>query len=112
MRKIMITILLSAGLYGCENRQEKMATVSNAPAIKLDSTQMETEKSKIVIRMANPEEIGSPATCPVMGTKFTVNAATEATDYNGNTYFFCCSGCPEQFKNDPIKYVPHQKENE
>lgn len=25
-------------------------------------------------------------------------------DYNGRRYFFCCGGCPGQFKKDPAKY--------
>ena len=26
-------------------------------------------------------------------------------DYKGNRYFFCCPGCPEEFKKNPAKYV-------
>jgi len=30
-------------------------------------------------------------------------------DYKGNRYFFCCGGCPEEFKKNPAKYAknPH-----
>jgi YHS domain-containing protein len=32
-------------------------------------------------------------------------------DYKGNRYFFCCGGCPAQFKADPAKFAkaPHIK---
>jgi YHS domain-containing protein len=26
-------------------------------------------------------------------------------DYKGNRYFFCCDGCPQQFKANPAKFV-------
>ena len=47
--------------------------------------------------------------CAVM-TSNTVNikAATEKkmfADYKGNRYFFCCGGCPGQFKADPAKFA-------
>ena len=27
------------------------------------------------------------------------------TDYKGNRYFFCCAGCPAEFKKDPSKFA-------
>jgi YHS domain-containing protein len=41
-------------------------------------------------------------TCPVMGGK--INKSLYA-DYEGKRVYFCCAGCPEQFKKDPAKYV-------
>ena len=26
-------------------------------------------------------------------------------DYKGNRYFFCCNGCPQEFKAHPAKYA-------
>lgn len=26
-------------------------------------------------------------------------------DYKGNRYFFCCDGCPQQFKANPAKFA-------
>ena len=26
-------------------------------------------------------------------------------DYKGNRYFFCCPGCPEEFKKNPAKFA-------
>lgn len=26
-------------------------------------------------------------------------------DYKGNRYFFCCAGCPAEFKKDPAKFA-------
>ena len=45
--------------------------------------------------------------CAVTGDKLNVADATKHhmyTDYKGRRYFFCCPGCPEEFKKNPAKY--------
>ena len=57
----------------------------------------------------------APATvkCAVMTSKeVNIKDATSKkmfADYKGNRYFFCCGGCPDEFKKDPAKYAsaPH-----
>jgi len=49
--------------------------------------------------------------CPVTGDKLDRDKATKThmyADYKGNRYFFCCAGCPEQFKANPAKYKNKQ----
>ena len=41
-------------------------------------------------------------TCPVMGNPIDKSVYV---DYNGKRVYFCCSGCPETFKQDPEKYL-------
>lgn len=42
--------------------------------------------------------------CPVTGDK--INSDTKATyDYEGVRYNFCCPGCIDIFKQDPIKCI-------
>ncbi|MBA3052419.1 YHS domain-containing protein [bacterium] len=43
-----------------------------------------------------------------MGTKFKVKANTQAADYNGKSYYFCCAGCPGPFNNNPGEYINKQ----
>lgn len=46
--------------------------------------------------------------CAVTKEKVDVAKATKDhmyADYKGRRYFFCCGGCPEQFKKDPAKYA-------
>lgn len=47
--------------------------------------------------------------CAVMsGRTVNIKEATEHkmfADYKGNRYFFCCGGCPGQFKADPAKFA-------
>ncbi len=45
--------------------------------------------------------------CAVQGAKISIAQATKDhmyTDYKGRRYFFCCSGCPETFKQNPEQY--------
>lgn len=63
------------------------------------------KESPVVLRAVRKNEIGKKVVCPVMKASLTVNAKTQAADYQGKSYYFCCNGCPEQFKKNPGKYV-------
>lgn len=56
---------------------------------------------------AAPAKSQTQAVCPVLGGK--VNKAIYA-DYQGKRIYFCCSGCIEQFKNNPEKYLKKLEE--
>lgn len=43
--------------------------------------------------------------CPVTKTKINPAKAYSKTVYKGRTYYFCCAGCPEEFKKNPEKYT-------
>ena len=47
--------------------------------------------------------------CAVMtGSTVNIKKATAGkmfADYKGNRYYFCCGGCPGQFKADPAKFA-------
>jgi YHS domain-containing protein len=46
--------------------------------------------------------------CAVMNIKTSMDQAIRDkmyTDYKGRRYFFCCSGCPAEFKTNPAKYA-------
>ena len=54
---------------------------------------------------AAPKEVA----CAVMKDhKVNIADATKKkmfADYNGSRYFFCCAGCPAEFKKDPSKFA-------
>ena len=56
-------------------------------------------------RQARPDEIGKKAWCPIMDFNFDVKAGTLVIDYKGNSIYFCCEGCPQEFRKDPDKYL-------
>ena len=41
--------------------------------------------------------------CPVM-TNMKINPDV-FTEYKGKKVYFCCEGCPDEFKKDPAKYT-------
>ncbi|HSV43326.1 MAG TPA: YHS domain-containing protein [Candidatus Bathyarchaeia archaeon] len=46
----------------------------------------------------------APRICPVM--KMPVKAGEGiAIEHNGKTYYFCCAGCVEKFKQNPAAYL-------
>jgi len=52
---------------------------------------------------ATPE--GKPI-CPVQGTIIaSAKEAFSSTTYHGVKYYFCCGGCPDEFKAHPDKYA-------
>lgn len=46
--------------------------------------------------------------CPVTGEKVDPATAKLKTVYKGKTYYFCCPGCPEEFKKNPEKYLKNK----
>jgi YHS domain-containing protein len=45
--------------------------------------------------------------CPVLGNPINKNVYT---DYEGKRIYFCCAGCPQEFKKDPAKYMKKLEE--
>lgn len=59
--------------------------------------------------MKKVEKTPTKIACAVMPTnQVDVAKATKKhmySDYKGRRYFFCCSGCPAEFKANPAKYA-------
>lgn len=84
MKKTALLALASLALAGLASAQTKPAPAKPAPKA--------------------PTSI----VCAVTKEKLDVAKATKDhmyADYKGRRYFFCCAGCPEQFKKDPAKYA-------
>ncbi len=56
-------------------------------------------------RKPTPEEIGKEAYCPVIKHKIKISPNTPVIDYHGKSFYFCCPGCPQEFKKNPDKYM-------
>ena len=50
-------------------------------------------------------KIGDTSTCPVSHEEFVVSDASPKVEYQGKTYYFCCSGCAKKFGADPQKFL-------
>ncbi len=42
---------------------------------------------------------------PVCGMDVRPEPATPHAEYQGQTYYFCCSGCMKRFEREPEKYL-------
>ena len=87
-----------------------MATPNAMPAgIGHGHTTATTATSKPATTLKNGFDgmpaVGTPAVCPVLGTKFKVTPNTPHSQYKGKTYVFCCSSCKPTFDANPGKYV-------
>jgi YHS domain-containing protein len=51
------------------------------------------------------EKTTKEVVCPVTGIKLNPAKAYAKTVYKGKTYYFCCPGCPEEFKKNPEKFI-------
>lgn len=49
--------------------------------------------------------IGDVTTCPVSGEWFTVGEGSPSVEHKGGTYYFCCGGCEDRFREDPERFL-------
>ena len=68
---------------------------------KKESAPAEENSSVQPAEQPGEEEI-TQTVCPVMSNKINKDIWVE---HNGNKIYFCCAGCPEEFKKDPEKYM-------
>ncbi len=60
---------------------------------------------ELQVRQPTQAEIGKIVSCPVTNERVEVSKDTPVVDYRGKSYYFCCPGCVEDFKNNPDKYA-------
>jgi YHS domain-containing protein len=83
-------------VVGCQSN-----TPSDSPTAKTPVA----EKQKVAQLAAYRDDQGR-LICPVMGTVIaSEDKAFDSYDHNGVRYYFCCGGCPEQFKANPEQYL-------
>jgi YHS domain-containing protein len=71
-------------------------------AIKAQTVPQDSKANAI---QAQPQNVGNKI-CPVTGEKVGEGGMAGATyEYKGKIYNFCCSGCVEEFKKEPEKYI-------
>lgn len=52
--------------------------------------------------------VGDRTLCMISNEEFVVTASSPKVEHEGETYYFCCKGCDDDFKKDPEKYL-HKK---
>jgi YHS domain-containing protein len=58
-------------------------------------------------KMENMASQANMAKDPVCGMDVDPAQAAGQSEYKGQTYYFCSSGCKKQFDKDPEQYVGH-----
>lgn len=107
---VALLVTLGAVLFwGC-NQSEK-PTDNQPPSDSTSTTAPEQPAPEPGVGNSTTEPVAytnekGEIVCPVMGTVIeSKDKAVGYQDYNGVRYYFCCDGCPEQFKKDPDKYA-------
>jgi hypothetical protein len=57
------------------------------------------------IRPVSEAKLGDRTRCLVTNTVFQVKSDSPSVKHDGKTYFFCCEGCAEKFKEAPAKFL-------
>lgn len=108
---ILIIFAILAGLIGwwyfAGRPSPEMSSMSvmehkNMSAMAAEESSFAPEKKHGASEDKKAEE---QVECPVMGTKLLPSRAYGKTEYKGKTYYFCCAGCPGEFKRNPEKYA-------
>jgi xanthine dehydrogenase accessory factor len=60
----------------------------------------------IALDTANTDE-PAEAIDPVCGMTVVIASARHTSDYDGQTWYFCCGGCKAAFDVDPRQYAPN-----
>jgi YHS domain-containing protein len=65
----------------------------------------ETVKAPVLPHTITDAEVGQKAICPVMDSEVIITKDTLSAEYKGKVYYFCCAGCPDEFKANPDKFA-------
>lgn len=93
---VFLTLSLSIAVpaVGCSPNQKAPDSAASAPS----------SSAKGVVPPGEAK-VGDRSYCLVSKEEFVVNADSPKAEYEGKTYYFCCSGCDKAFTKDPKKYL-------
>ncbi len=87
----LVLIGLSLGAVACGAKPAAAPTAPTAPA-----------DGFVPVGEA---KVGDKSRCTVSGEEIVVEETSPRSEYQGKTYYFCCSGCKKRFDADPAKYL-------
>jgi YHS domain-containing protein len=95
---VVLPVLSSAA---CRTSPASAPSSSSAPSASASASG--ASASKVV--PPGEAKVGDTSFCLVSKEEFVVNADSPKVEYEGKTYYFCCSGCDKAFQKDPKKYL-------
>ena len=93
---LLENVRVPAGLDLGHTNHREMAVAVLAQLVQLRAA------GKIVTSSAMTTKL---AVDPICGMTVNADRTSQAVEFNGVTYFFCCSGCRDTFAKDPIAHV-------
>jgi xanthine dehydrogenase accessory factor len=80
---------------------EEIAVSILAEIIQVNGTRTAVEPPKAQLAVLKQE-----AKDPICGMMVDVSVAKHKSEFRGNSFYFCCSGCKQKFDKQPEKYAP------
>ncbi len=77
----------------------------SSQSTKRSATSGHAEHMHQALKLPGEAKMGDQTSCPVTKESFKVTDASPHAEYKGKTYYFCCSGCNEDFNKNPQRYV-------
>ena len=81
---------------------KKIVVVASAVLMLMGVGMAGAEEAQPVGKVAEGQTVKKQTVCPVMGGHVNTNIYVDA---NGKRVYFCCRGCPPEFRKDPAKYI-------
>ena len=72
---------------------------------KESSSKSVSAKDKVVIRLANKDEIGMNVECVTHGADLKIEKDTKVAEYHSTNFYFCTVGEDVKFQKDPEAYL-------
>ena len=89
-----------AGLDIAASSPEEIAVSILAEIIQVNGTRAASQKNQAHSSVPKHE-----AKDPICGMVVDVGAAKHKSEFHGNSFYFCCSGCKQKFDKQPEKYA-------
>ena len=89
-----------AGLDITATSPEEIAVSILAEIIHVNGTRAASQKKQAQSPVPKPE-----AKDPICGMMVDVSIAKHESEFHGNSFYFCCSGCKQKFDKQPEKYA-------
>lgn len=103
---IVLALIPAACGGGGASSAPPAAPSPSPPSTSVSEGARTSPSSASELKKPGEAKLGDKTKCPVSGEEFVVSENSPKVEYQGKTYYFCCSGCDKRFRADPKKYLP------